>query len=68
MSEEEVFHYDWHLPLSKYNTLRYEDINRALWQTMGIGRFIRNDRFYCEQGKPESVTVQIRKTYTIPLA
>lgn len=68
MPEEEVFHYDWHLPLSKYNTLRYEDINRALWQTMGIGRFIRNDRFYCEQGKPESVTVQIRKTYTIPLS
>ena len=26
MPKEQKFEYDWHLPLSKYNTLRYEDI------------------------------------------
>lgn len=67
MPEQSSFVYDWWLPLSKYNTLRYEDINRELWQNMGIGRFIRNDRFFCEE-KPDMVTVTIRKTYTIPLA
>lgn len=66
MPEDEIFHYDWWLPLSKYNTLRYEDMNRAIWQEMGIGRFIRNDRFYVEH-KPDMVTVTIRKTYFIPL-
>lgn len=66
MPESESFHYDWWLKLSKYNTLRYEDINRALWQEMGIGEFIRNDRFYVTE-KPEMVTVTIRKTYFIPL-
>ena len=67
MPEDEVFHYDWWLPLSKYNTLRYEDLNRALWQEMEIGHFIRNDRFYVTN-KPDMVTVTIRKTYFIPLA
>lgn len=67
MPENSSFVYDWWLPLSKYNTLRYEDINRTLWQNMEIGRFIRNDRFFCER-KPKMVTVTIRKTYTIPLA
>jgi len=67
MPEDEVFHYDWWLPLSKYNTLRYEDLNRALWQEMEIGHFIRNDRFYVTD-KLDMVTVTIRKTYFIPLA
>lgn len=61
------FKYDWFLRLSKYNTLRYEDLNRALWQKMGIGRFIRNDRFFCEK-KPEVIAVTIRKTYLVKLA
>ena len=67
MPENSSFVYDWWRPLSKYNTLRYEDANRARWQDMGIGRFIRNDRFFCER-KPDMVTITIRKTYTIPLA
>lgn len=67
MPENASFVYDWWRPLSKYNTLRYEDANRARWQDMGIGRFIRNDRFFCEK-KPDMVTITIRKTYTIPLA
>lgn len=66
MPQESRFEYDWFLPLSKYNTLRYEDINRELWKNMGIGRFIRNDRFYCEK-KPEVITITIRKVYLINL-
>lgn len=66
MPTDEVFHYDWWLPLSKYNTLRFEDLNRALWQAEGFGKYIRNDRFYCKQ-KPDMITVTVRKTYFIPL-
>lgn len=60
------FEYDWHLPLSRYNTQRFEDKNRLLWQEMGIGEFVRNDRFCCQE-KPVMVEVTIRKTYTITL-
>lgn len=66
MPQDSDFKYDWHLPLSKYNTLRYEDRTRAAWQELGIGRFIRNDRFYCET-IPDTITVTIRKTYIIKL-
>lgn len=66
MPKDETFHYDWHLKLSKYNTLRFEDVNRELWQNMGIGRFIRNDRFLCGEN-PGMVTVTIKKTYFINL-
>lgn len=60
------FEYDWYLPLSKYNTLRYEDRNRQAWQDAKIGVFVRNDRFLCTE-KPAAVAVTIRKTYTIEL-
>ena len=62
------FEYDWHLPLSKYNTLRFEDKNRALWQEMEIGDFVRNDRFNCGNAFPPTIDVIIKKTYTIALA
>lgn len=61
-----TFEYDWHIKLSKYNTLRFEDRNRSKWQEKNIGEFVRNDRFLCAV-KPTSVEVKIRKTYTIPL-
>lgn len=61
------FEYDWHLPLSKYNTLRFEDKNREQWQKIGVGKFVRNDRFCCGNRKPASVKVTIRKTYEIEL-
>ena len=61
------FQYDWSLPLSKYNTLRYEDNNREAWKSAGVGEFIRNDIFVCGQAKPASVQVTIRKTYTVML-
>lgn len=66
LSPTEKFIYDWYLPLSKYNTLRYEDHNRALWQENNVGEFVRNDRFFCAE-KPEFVEVTIRKTYKIAL-
>lgn len=66
MPEDAVFQYDWHIKLSKYNTLRYEDRNRQLWQDQGFGRFIRNDRFLCEN-KPKTVNVTIKKTYIVTL-
>lgn len=66
MPKGEKFVYDWHHPLSKYNTLRYEDKTRKQWQEEEIGQFIRNDRFLCKQ-KPAQVTITIRKTYTITL-
>lgn len=60
------FEYDFTLPLSKYNTLRYEDKNRAKWQSEGIGTFVRNDRFDCSE-KPEYVEIQIRRVYRVAL-
>ena len=66
MPREESFHYIWTFPLSKYNTLRYEDKTREAWQQKNIGKFIRNDRFILAE-IPSSVEVTIKKTYTIPL-
>ena len=60
------FEYDFWLPLSKYNTLRYEDKNRALWIEQNIGEFVRNDRFFCPI-KPEFVSIYIRKEYIVQL-
>lgn len=66
MPESATFEYDFKLPLSKYNTLRYEDRNRQRWQEENVGEFVRNDRFCCEE-KPKFVEIVIRKTYKIPL-
>jgi predicted GIY-YIG superfamily endonuclease len=66
MPNTQTFVYDWFLPLSKYNTLRFEDKNRQEWQNQGIGEFVRNDRFVCSE-KPAAVAVTIRKTYIIEL-
>ena len=65
-NKEQKFEYDWHLPLSKYNTLRYEDSNRKEWIERAVGKFVRNDRFVCEE-KPTQVIVQIRKEYVVSL-
>lgn len=66
MPTDSAFSYDWYIRLSKYNTLRYEDLNRTLWQNMGIGHFIRNDRLLCDT-PPRMVTVIIRKAYPVIL-
>jgi hypothetical protein len=66
MPKENSFQYIWTHKLSKYNTLRYEDRNRELWQKMGIGEFVRNDRFVlCNV--PKFVNIKIRKDYQIEL-
>jgi ATP-dependent DNA ligase len=67
MPKNAKFEYDWYLPLSKYNTVRYEDRTRSKWQEENLGVYIRNDRFLCMR-KPKEVRVIIRKEYVIPLA
>lgn len=67
MPADSVFKYLWSLPLSKYNTLRFEDSNRELWKNLGIGEFVRNDRFVLVT-VPKSVPVKIRKTYEVALS
>ena len=64
MPKENSFEYLFSVPLSKYNTLRYEDRNKKLWQEWGVGEYIRNDRFVCET-IPEQVIIRIRKDYVI---
>lgn len=66
MPEDEFFHYDWWLPLSKYNTLRYEDSNRQKWIEENFGKFVRNDRFACAS-PPKIVEIKIKKVYRIAL-
>ena len=67
MIEDGEFEYIWTIKLSKWNTRRFEESNIALWQELGIGEYIRNDRFVlCNL--PDFVPVKIRKTYQIALA
>ena len=66
LPENGNFTYLWHLPLSKYNTLRYEDKNREEWKNLEIGTFIRNDRFKLKDDITK-VSVKIRKKYEITL-
>lgn len=64
---EGTFEYIWHKPLSKYNTIRYEDSNRENWKNLGIGEFVRNDRFVLSEGV-NHVSIRIRKEYEITLS
>lgn len=66
MPKDQEFVYDKAIPLSKYNTLRFEDKTRRKWQEEQIGDFVRNDRFCCKV-KPAKVYVKIRKIYEIVL-
>lgn len=66
MPKKNSFNYLWYHPLSKYNTLRYEDKNRTKWWDSNKWTYIRNDRFYCKS-IPKKVSVKIRKTYEIPI-
>ena len=67
MPADGTFEYLWHLPLSKWNTHRFEEINIAIWQEMEIGEYIRNDRFICAE-KPSSIKIKIHKEYEIRLS
>ena len=66
MPADSTFTYLWHLKLSKYNTIRYEDFNRAEWQKLDVGKFVRNDRFILDT-VPNSIPVKIRKIYQVAL-
>ena len=66
MPQDSEFEYDWSLPLSKYNTFRYEDKNKEKFKQEQIGEYVRNDRFCCKQ-KPARVVVKIKKEYEIIL-
>ena len=66
MPEDSSFEYIWTKPLSKYNTLRYEDSNKAQWIADNIGEYVRNDRFVIADELTE-VEINIRKTYKIAL-
>lgn len=66
MPADEFFHYILKIPLSKYNTLRYEDSNKQRWKAENIGEYIRNDRF--KLGKnPPNINVKVRKIYELSL-
>ena len=66
MAQNESFAYDWTLPLSKYNTLRYEETNKAKWIKELFGIFQSNDRFVFLE-KPACAVVKIKKEYCITL-
>lgn len=66
LPKDESFEYIWTHKLSKYNTLRYEDRNRKIWQNLGIGEFVQKDRFVVSE-ELEEVEIKIRKTYKISL-
>lgn len=64
MAEYSEFTYLWYIPLSKYNTLRFEDRTRDKWIEEEIGTYVRNDRFVCKV-IPSTVTVKVKKEYII---
>ena len=66
MPNDSSFEYFWTLPLSKYNTLRYEDRNKEKWIAENVGEYVRNDRFVIAEELTE-VEIKIRKTYKIAL-
>ena len=66
MPQDEQFKMLWYRPLSKYNTIRYEDRNRDYWKEIGFGEFVRNDRFVFAE-KPDHAIVRIKKEWVVAL-
>ena len=66
MPQDEQFKMVWYRPLSKYNTFRYEDLNKSLWQSLGFGEFVRNDRFVFDE-KPSHAIIRIKKDWMVAL-
>ena len=66
MAEGTSYVMDWSLPLSKYNTLRFEESNKPYLTEQNIGTFLEKDRFVCAE-KPDKIFIKIRKTYEISL-
>jgi len=61
------FNYVFAIPLSKYTTLRIEDEVREMLKEMNIGKYVRNDRFLCDE-LPKEFTFKVRKEYTVSFA
>jgi hypothetical protein len=66
MPQDEQFKMLWYRPLSKYNTFRYEDLNREFWQSIGFGTFVRNDRFVFDI-PPTQAVVRIKKEWVVAI-
>ena len=66
MRKDNSFEYDWTLELSPLNTLKYEQQNIEKWKEMEIGKYLRNDRFICNE-KPKKVNIRIKKDYEVIL-
>lgn len=66
MPRSEQFQYNWYLPLSKLNTLRYEEKTKAELDKAEIGARFSNDRYCCAE-KPNKIVVTIKKSYEINL-
>ena len=62
------FQYIWSIPLSKWNTLRFEEKNRDQWKIdlENFGTFIDNDRFILHT-IPDKLRIKIKNTYEIDL-
>jgi predicted GIY-YIG superfamily endonuclease len=66
IKEGTYFVYDWFIPLSKYTTLRIEDLVKDEFKAKGFGFYQNNDRFIFDE-KPSEITIKIRKEYHIAL-
>jgi hypothetical protein len=66
MPQNEQFKMLWYRPLSKYNTIRYEDRNRDYWKKIGFGEFVRNDRFVFDE-RPTQAVVRIKKEWVVAI-
>lgn len=66
MPKSQQFQYDWCLPLSEFNTLRYEKKTKAELDKAEIGIHFSNDRYCCTE-KPNKIVVTIKKSYEINL-
>ena len=66
MPKDGKFIYDWKLKLTHGNTLKFEELNKQEWTKIGVGQYIKKDRYLCN-AKPEFVTVKIKREYKIKL-
>lgn len=66
MPQDQQFIMDWYRPLSKYNTVRYEDRNIYDWKLQNFGEYVRNDRFVFDE-PPAQATVKIKKDWVVAI-
>lgn len=64
MPNDKSFIMDCSIPLSKANTLKYEESIKEDLRNQQVGVYIPNDRFICDE-LPETITIKIKKEYII---